>query len=123
MWASSSTSASCGRRGDQRVEVHLAEHLVVVFQPLARQDFKAFQQRLGLGAAVGFDHADDNIDSRFELGMRALQHFIGLADAGGGADEDLQPAGLIVLATRRLQQRIRRGSLIGVEALICHKAL
>jgi hypothetical protein len=30
---------------------------------------------------------------------------------------------LIVLPPRRLQQRIRRGPLIGVVALICHKAL
>ena len=71
------------------------------------------QQRLGLGPAVGFDHADDDIDAGFQLGMRALQHLVGLADAGGGADEDLEPAGLIVLAPRRLQQRIRRGSFSG----------
>jgi hypothetical protein len=108
---------------DQRVEVHLAEYLVLVFQPLARQDFKAFQQRLGLRPAVGFNHADDNIDAGFQLGMCALQHLIGLADPGGGTDKDLEPAGLIVITPRRLQQRIRRGSLFRVEALICHKAL
>ena len=108
---------------DQRVEVHLAEHLVLVIEPFARQHFKAGQQRLGLGPAVGFDHADDDIDARFQLGMRALQHLVGLADPGSGADEDLQLAGLIVVTPRRLQQRIRRGSLFRVEALICHKAL
>jgi hypothetical protein len=55
---------------------------------------------------MGFDHADDDIDARLELGMRALQHLIGLADAGGGADKDLELAGLIVITPRRLQQRI-----------------
>ena len=58
-----------------------------------------------------------------ELGMRALQHLVGLADAGGGADEDLEPPGLIMVTPRRFQQRIGRGSLFRVEALICHKAL
>ncbi len=97
---------------DQRVEVHLPEYLILVLEPLARHDFKALQQRLGLRPAVGFDHADDDIDAGLQLGMRALQHLIGLADARGGADKNLQPAGLFVLAPRRLQQRIRRGSLI-----------
>ena len=108
---------------DQRVEVHLLEHLVLVVEPLARHDFKPVQQRLGLRPAVGLDHADDDIDAGLQLGMRALQHLIGLADAGGGADEDLQPAGLIVLAPGRLQQRFRRGSLFGIAALICHEAI
>ncbi len=80
---------------DQRVEIHLLEHLVLVFEPLARQNFEALQQRLGLRPAVGLDHADHDIDAGLQLGMRALQHLIGLADAGGGADEDLEPAGLI----------------------------
>ena len=108
---------------DQRVEIHLLEHLVLVGEPFARQDFKAREQRLGLRPSMGLDHADDDIDAGLQLGMRALQHLVGLADAGGGADEDLEPAGRVVLAPRGLQQRIRRGSFIGIAALICHKAL
>jgi hypothetical protein len=37
---------------------------------------------------VGFDDADDDIVASFQLGMRALQHLVGLADAGRGADKD-----------------------------------
>jgi hypothetical protein len=48
-----------------------------------------------------------------------LQHLIGLADAGCGADENLEPAGLIVFSPGGLQQRIRRGSFFKVAALIC----
>ena len=62
---------------------------------------------------MGLDHADDDIDAGLQPGMGALQHLVGLADAGGGADENLEPAGLIVLAPGRFQQGFRRGSLSG----------
>ena len=72
---------------------------------------------------MGLDHADHDIDAGLQLGMGALQHLVGLADAGGGADEDLELAGAIVLAPGGLQQRIRRGSFFGIAALICHTAI
>ena len=78
---------------DQRVEIHLLERLVLVVEPLARQHFEALQQRFGLRPAMGLDHADDDIGAGLLPGVRALQHLVGLADAGGGADKDLQPAG------------------------------
>ena len=105
---------------DQRVEIHLLENLVLVVEPLARQDFKALQQRLGFRPAVGFDHADHDIDAGPQPGMRALQHLIGLADPGRGAEENLQAAGPALLPPRGFQQRIRRGSFFGIAALICH---
>jgi hypothetical protein len=65
---------------------------------------------------VGLDHADHDIGAGFELGVRALQHLIGLADAGGGADEDLEPADVAVLAPGCLQQGLRRGTLFGMRS-------
>jgi hypothetical protein len=108
---------------DQRIEVHLLQDLVFIAGTLARDDLKPLQQRLGLRPAVGLDRTDHDIGAGFHLGMRALQHLVAFADAGGGADEDLEPAGRMVFATDGLQQRIRRRSLIGVAALMCHKAL
>ncbi len=108
---------------DQRVEIHFLERLILVDGPLARDDLEALQQRLRLHPAMGLDRTDHDIDARLQLGVGVLQHLIGLADAGGGADKDLEPAGLIVLAPGGFQQRVRRGSFIGVVALICHKAL
>ena len=108
---------------DQRVEIHLLEHLILVFEPFARQHFQAVQQRLGLGPAVGLDHTDHDIGAGLQPGMRALQHLIGLADAGSSADKDLEPAGAAVLAPRCLQQGFRRGALQGVTTLVCHTAL
>ena len=79
------------------------------------------QQRFGLRPAMGLDHADDDIDAGLPLGVRALQHLVGLADAGSGADEDLQPAGVVTFAPGGLQERIRRRPLFRVA--ICHEAL
>jgi hypothetical protein len=66
---------------DERIEVHLLDDLVPVFEPLARDDFEAPQQRFGFGPPVGLDHADHHFDAGFQPNMRALQHLIGLADA------------------------------------------
>ena len=38
-----------------------------------------------------FDHADDHLDAFAEAFMRRLEHGIGFADAGRGAEKDLQP--------------------------------
>ena len=102
---------------DQRVEVHLLERLVLVVDPLARQHLETLQQRFGLRPAMGLDHADNDIGARLLPGMRALQHLIGLADAGGGADKDLQPAGAVALPPGRFQQRVRRRPLFRVRDL------
>ncbi|MGY4247384.1 hypothetical protein ACVIIZ_008792 [Bradyrhizobium sp. USDA 4523] len=107
---------------DQCIEVHLFERLVAIGQPLPRQHLETPEQRLGLDPAVGFDDADHDVDARLEAGVSAREHLVGLADAGGGADEYLQPPRSIGLPTRRLQQRIRRGSFIRV-ALIGHTAI
>ena len=107
---------------DQRVEVHLLERLVLVVDPLARQHLKPLQQRFRLRPPMGLDDADDDIGAGLPPGVRALQHLVGLADAGGGADKDLQPAGLIVLPPGGFQQRIRRRPLFRIVA-IGHEAI
>ena len=108
---------------DDRIEVHLLEDLIPVFQSLARNDFEPPQQPFRFRTPVGLDHANDHIGAGFGLGVRAQQHLVSLADAGGGADENLEPAGLTALAPRRFQERVRRGSFFKVAALIGHKAL
>ncbi len=93
-------------------------NLVPVFEPFARENFKALQQRLRLCPPVGLDHADHHIGAGLQLGARALQHLIGLADAGSGADKDLEAPSLTVLAPCRFQQGFRRGALFGIAALL-----
>ena len=106
---------------DQRIEVHLLQRLVLVGEPLAWQHFETHQQRLGLRPSMGLDHTDNHVEAGLQARMRALQHFVGLADAGSGADKDLQSAGLVVLPPGSFQKRIRRGTFLKVA--ICHKAL
>ena len=54
-----------------------------------------------------------------------VQHLVGLADAGRGAEEDLQPAARALLAARRVEQRVGRGArsasrpVIGIGVLSC----
>ena len=87
----------------EAVEVHLLERPALIVDALARQDGQAVEQRLGLLAAVGLDHADDDVDPVAQLGAGRLQHLVGLADAGGGADEDLQLADMLLFAPRLLR--------------------
>ena len=80
------------------------------------------EQRLGFRPSVGFDHANHDIGAGLQPGVRALQHLLGLADAGRGADENFQPAGTAVLAPGCFQQGFRRGTLFGIAAWLDHMA-
>ncbi len=81
-----------GLSGQRGVEVEFLQHLAAIGNLARRQAFEADGERLGLLAAVGFDHADDDIDAQLFLPLRGGEHRIGLADAGRGAEEDFQLA-------------------------------
>ena len=53
-------------------------------------------QSFGLGTAVGFDHADDDIDTVTPPRRALRQHLVGLADAGCGTEEDLEAASALL---------------------------
>src|SRR6202007_3084081 len=78
---------------------------------------------LRLLAPVGFDDAGDDIVAVALAGAGLLQHFVGLADAGRGTDEDLEPAGSMLFAPRGLEQGLRRRSLVRIAPLIRHRSL
>ncbi len=65
-----------------RVEIELLHDPAAVLDLARGQDLEAVEQRVGLAAAVGFDEADDHVDTGLALGARGLQHGVGLADAG-----------------------------------------
>ncbi len=109
--------------GDQRIEIHLLERLLLVGKPPARQHFEPAEQRFGLGSPVGFDDADDDVGAGLLPGVGALQHLVGLADAGRGANEDLEPARMALLAPGRFQEGFRRRTLFGVTAILDHAAI
>ena len=84
-------------------------------------DFETLEQGLGVAAAVGLDDADDDVVAVFFAGVRLLQHFVGLADAGRGADEDTQLTDAPFFAARRFKKRIRGGPMFGFAPLIRHR--
>ena len=65
-----------------------------------RQDFEVADLRFGLRAPVCFDEADDDVDAARLQGARVLEHRVGLAHAGRGADIDAQPRALLCLQPR-----------------------
>src|SRR5262245_65169938 len=78
---------------ERGVDIEFAHNAIDVDGWLARQDLEALQQRLCLLAAVGFDHANDDVHAFLAFGARRLQHFIGLADTRSGPDKDLETTG------------------------------
>src|SRR4029077_14870222 len=81
----------------------------------ARQDLEPLQQRLRLGAAVQLDVGHDDVNAVGVLLARGLQHRVGLAHAGGGAEEHLELAAarprFLLLDAR--QQHLGIGPLVG----------
>src|SRR6185437_405697 len=71
------------------------------------QNLQAREQRLGLGAAVRLDEADDDVDALLLQPLRARQHGVSLADAGRRADEDQQPPALAGCRQRQQSVGIR----------------
>jgi len=65
----------------------------------------------------------DNVVTVVLPGAPLLEHFVGLADAGSGADENLQLADTSILTPGSLQEGLRRPTLIVIEILFCHQVL
>ena len=57
---------------------------------------------------MSLDEPDDDIDAFVLQAPRVLQHGVGLADAGGGAEKNLQPAS--TLPAEGGQKRVRIGA-------------
>ena len=107
---------------ERSVDVELAQDAIDVDRWLARQDLEALEQRLGFLAAMRLDDADDDIHALFQLGAGRLQHLVGLADPRRSTHEDLELADAPPFPPGRLEQRVRRGSLLEVASLIRHRS-
>ena len=88
----------------QRVEVHLLQPAPSVFDRAARDDLEAFEQRLGFACGRGSRRRRPRHRRPPAARLRRGEHLVGLADAGRGAEEHLQPAARSLL--RGFQQRI-----------------
>ena len=96
-----------GLARERRVQIEFLERAAVVFDPAPRQDFEPFDERARLGAAMSLDEPDDDIDAFVLQAPRVLQHGVGLADAGRGAEKNLQPARSLPAERRQKRVRIR----------------
>src|SRR5438552_5639236 len=106
---------------NDRVQIHFGEQLAFIFDLSARNCFQAAQQRFSLLAAMGLDNADDDVIAILFARLRLLQHLIGLADARCGAHKNSQLANAPLFAARRFEERLGRGSMLGVAPGICHR--
>ncbi|MNT13883.1 hypothetical protein D3C72_1488650 [compost metagenome] len=77
-----------GMAGQRRVQVELAQHPLAVRHRLHRQALDAVDQCFGFGAAVGLDHADEDVDALCRRRARRGKHGKGLADARRCAEVD-----------------------------------
>ena len=85
---------------------------------LERQPFDAGDQPLGLGPAMGLDHADQHVGALLARGACGRQHRVGLADACRGAEVDLElaPASLGLFLLDLLEQGVRVGRSASITA-------
>ena len=104
-----------GAARQRAVQIELAQARSAILHAPRRQRLEPGQQRVGLGALVRLDVADDHVAAVGALVAPGLEHRVRLADAGGGAEEDLQLAAPLA----RLfffdagQERFRVGSVRG----------
>ena len=81
-----------GMPRERRVEIELLAHDAAVAHRERRQARQALEQPLGLDATVRLDVAHDHVGAGGAHAARGLEHRVGLADAGGGAEENAQTA-------------------------------
>src|SRR5262245_9369168 len=77
---------------ERGIDIELAQLRPAIVDDLERKNLEALQQGGRVGAPVGLDHPDDDVRSLGPLLAGGEQHGVGLADPGGRAEEDLQPA-------------------------------
>ncbi len=80
-----------GVSGDDGIHIHFLNDDLVIFDLSAGDDFKAFEEAGGFGAAVGFDEANDDVDPFVFKAVRFLQHAESFSDAGAVTEIDLEP--------------------------------
>ncbi len=102
--------------GQGAVQVELLERPAAVAEGLERQDRQPLQQLLGLFPAVGLGDADEDVHRLCLSHPGGVQHGVGLAHTGAGAEEDLELTahGTLRLGLDAGQQGIRvRAVVVG----------
>ena len=100
--------------GQSGIQIKLGQGAVFVGQGAQRQAGQVRGQRLGVGTAMRFDHADGDRQALRLRPARSGQHRVGLAHPRAGAKKYLQPPalllGLFLLNARK--QRVGVGAVL-----------
>ena len=101
-----------GMPGQGRVQIEFRQPPSLGLENLPRQLRQALAKLRRGEAAMGFQHADQDIPALIAGPPSPLQHRAGLADAGTGAEKNLQPATrrALFLMLQTAQQLIRVGT-------------
>ncbi len=106
-----------GPAAQRRVEIELVARRAAQRHLREGQLLQPLQQLFGVAATVRLDVSDDEVRAPRACGARRLEHRVGLADTGRGAEEDAQATAprprLVVLQPDR--RRARSGSLADVQ--------
>ena len=106
----------CGATCERRVEVEFGDRCSLDVELEQWQALESLEQRGRLRPPVRLQDADDHVGPGAAQRLGRDQHRVGLADAGRGAEEDLQPpAG----GARFLRFEFGE-KLIGIRALLRH---
>src|SRR5262249_49756721 len=79
---------------DDRIGIHLFDHDPAIFDLPPRHELQTLDELRRLGAAMGFNKADHDIDAILLESLALHQHLIRLADAGAIAEIELEPPAL-----------------------------
>ncbi len=77
-----------GPARERRVEIEFPQRRSAVGDPPLGEDLEALEERFGLGSPVCLDVADDDVHPFGIEGPGGLEHGVGLAHSGGGAEEE-----------------------------------
>ena len=81
-----------GRALERGVEIEFAARDAAIANFQEWELLESLQETLGFASPVRFHIADHHIDAGRSRAARGFEHGIGLADAGGSAEEDLKPS-------------------------------
>ena len=112
VWASSSIRHSSGARRRIGGEVHLLQHGLPIAHPPARQHRQSLGGLGGFSATVRLEQADHDVAAHLLLDMTLVQHAVGLADAGGHPEEDLQATPALIGRCGLGERSFRRAGLL-----------
>ena len=88
---------NCGPASQNCLDVHFLDLAAVILDALSGNDFQPLQKRRRVRTAVCFHDSHDHVLAIGRTAMRLVQHGVGLADAGKGAEVHPQGAAMIFL--------------------------